>query len=161
MECRNAAFWGNHHPPEKRRLRKMKSFKWMAALLVGAGLVAKANLIDPSSHVGADRPANSNPNTEVALIEATLGLSDLIFLAKVDAQDPDEDPLGLLAGGFITVTDLVGDDDDSANVSWDLTGTGYEMLAVFVKGGQGDTRYRVSLDQLLASDSPQAATVLL
>jgi hypothetical protein len=136
-----------------------------AAALLGALTLpsAKASLI-LEGYYATNRPANSNPQTELEWAANELGIpeEDLIFFGKVEDEGDNvtEDPLDLFANGNIIVTEYEGDDKD-AYVAWDLTGTPYEMTAVFVKGGSntGDSLYSVTPDQFIASGSPQFVTL--
>lgn len=94
---------------------------------------------------------------EVLWIEGELGLNGVVHLGKMMETGPEADPLNLLDDGYITVSGYFNSDVDTVTVSWDLTGTGYEMVAVMLKDGQpaGTTLYSVSSDQRFISAGDQ------
>src|SRR5688572_22854821 len=117
-------------------------------LIVGTLLVAafqlQASLISLGDH---PQGGDSNPNTETGLIEGISG-EDLTFLYRYPTGEGDLD-------AFFTATDNL---DGSADVSWDLTGSGFEVWALGVKSGNDFIHwYGVTADQRLTT-TPQGVT---
>jgi hypothetical protein len=92
-----------------------------------------------------------NTDEEAAFIEDYLGLDPgtLSFLFKAEAPDTVDGDID------------VDFDDDSATISWDLTGTGFELNWILLKDGNVQplghlyTLYGVTDDQVLTSNGDQ------
>jgi hypothetical protein len=116
----------------------------LAVAAVGA-FQAHANLVSLGDHPGG---SNSNPDTQEGLIEGILG-EDLDFLYRFPSGEGDFD-------AFFDVTD---NGDGTADVEWDLTGSGKELWAVGVKAGPDFIHwYSVTEDQRLVSGGVQVVT---
>jgi hypothetical protein len=130
----------------------------MKKLLIGCLLVSamalRADLIEVTT---TDRPDSGNPGDETTWVSGYLG--PVTFIGKIgDNNQIDEDPFNLLANGdIIRVSGGVG--DDTVSLQWDLTGTGWILTAVLLKGGQGDTLYETTPDQILTSNGVQTIEV--
>jgi hypothetical protein len=122
----------------------MKKLITAVGLMFAMATAANAHLIGPVLYVDPVLPGpGDSPASEQAWVRDTLGIDGALFLYKVvgEAGDPN-----LVPGGSFTVT---GIGETEGTVSWDLTGTGYQLSAVLVKGGQNYNVYTVSSDQLL------------
>lgn len=100
-----------------------------------------------------DQVPRGGDDVEALWVAGELGLDGVVHLGKMMETGPETDPFDLFAGGRINVDGYVDSDDDDAWVSWNLTGTGYEMVAVLLKNGRhaGATLYGVSDCQALVS----------
>ncbi len=94
-----------------------------------------------------------NPSNEAAWIEGIEGLADdtLTYLNKFDTDDQDWDNGGSVDNpGYFDAN--VGEDAVNGSVSWNLTGSGFQLSYVLLKSGQANyTLYEVSLDQVITS----------
>lgn len=116
----------------------MKVYSIAIALLMAASVATQAHLISEGE---TPQGGNSNPETEVGIAEGVVGV-DLEFLYRFPTGEGDFD-------SYFTVVD---NDDGTADVSWDLTGSGKELWAVGVKSGSKSINwYSVSEDQKLTS----------
>ena len=137
-------------------MKTLKKIMLGCMLLAAFVVTSDAHLILEGYYTFDESPQGGS-GEEVLWIESELGLSGLVHLGKMMENGPESDPLNLFADGYITVSGYDNSDVDSAIVSWDLTGTGYRMAAVFVKDGQpaGATLYSVSFDQRYVSSGDQ------
>lgn len=106
--------------------------------MVGAALVcalqAKADLMKIGNPIQFQ--GNASPTEEAELIQTTLGLSYTpTFLAKFEDD-------GGVSGPFSGKFD-VGISGSQAPSSWNLTGTGYDLVYALVKAGQWYQLYGV------------------
>ena len=115
----------------------------MVVLSLGLMGGANANLIlDASSPL---KPANENTSTIEAAVSAQLGTTanNLLRLDNLALAAP---------GGPISITYIALDNggngsnpNNAAQITWNFTGTGAQLLAVYVFGGsQGANLYRVN-----------------
>ena len=104
-----------------------------AAALVAVSFSAQADLIVEETYT-LESPLG-NPATELEFVETELGLNDLVYLDKYDVGDPAPwDGGGAIAGSeYFEVT--IDGSGSTGTVSWDLTGSGFELRAVLVKDG--------------------------
>jgi hypothetical protein len=107
-----------------------------------------------------------NPDAEAAFIEDEEGLmaGSLTYLFKTDSAD------GALGDGDPEIDFSLNDPaTGQATISWDLTGTGFQMAYILLKDGSCDpdqdncddedgflyTLYGVTMDQVITSDGDQ------
>ena len=102
-----------------------------AAALVAVSFSAQADLIVENTYT-LENPL-TNPEAELEFVETELDLNDLVYLDKYGVGDtPPWDGGGAIAGSeYFQVTI----DGSTGTVSWDLTGSGFELRAVLVKDG--------------------------
>ena len=142
----------------------MKKLKYLLTVLVVAvAATAQADLVFDDEYPPF---SPNNPPTEEAFIEGIFAADgmpmDFVFLGRFGpggSISGGEDPFGLLAGGNITVTGYDNSDDTSVELSWDLTGTGFELWDVLLKSGQVVTNYFVTADQRI-TDGPGSQTAI-
>ena len=135
-----------------------------ASLLLFCSVSAKAHLILEGYFID-DRPATGEPGDELAWIADKLAIpaEDLSFLGRANGSGDNitDDPEYLFADGVVNIIDYFNTDVREAYLEWDLTGTGWELAAVFIKDGRwaGDTLYSVTPDQVLMSSAEQIVTL--
>jgi len=124
----------------------MKSIMRLAAIatLMFAG-TASADLILVGENV-ADG-GNSNPDTEVGIVNSTLG-STVVFdwRCEADLLEGCLEGVGDVSGGLYKVFPFVDTSPATSEVEWDLTGTGYMLLAIVAKTAGSLNIYEVSGD---------------
>jgi hypothetical protein len=123
----------------------MKKLLILTAMLAAFATRSAANLVDEGD--GPQGP-NSSPSTETT--QANNFFGDVFeFLYRFPTGEGDYDT-------YFTITD---NGDGSADVEWDLTGSGKELGAVGVKSGSDFIHwYSVTPDQRLASGGVQVVT---
>ena len=106
---------------------KLKAWMMAAVACVGLALQANAHLIDPDGNLYV----GSNDNA--AIMSGLLG-TDVVLLFK---QEYNDGVAGASegAGQYFQVTNPVNGDNNLATISWDLTGSGYELFGVAWKDG--------------------------
>ena len=139
------------------------------AALVAVSFNAKADLVVYNTYI-LDSALGPPVPSERDFVAEELGIQDLVYLDKFET-DPI-DPIvpggdvqkGWEGGGAIEGNEWfqvdIGIDATTGTVSWDLTGSGFELRAVLVKdgnfeGGQLYTLFEVTTDQYLSSNGPQ------
>ncbi len=106
----------------------------ISVALLGLSWQASANLVDmPAPPLGLQLMAElTGPSAEAAWIQSHLGLSSApIYLNKIDAES-GWDNTGAVDSSHFTAPTTLG---TTADISWDLTGTGYEVNYVLTKSG--------------------------
>jgi hypothetical protein len=97
-----------------------------------------------------------NPSSELSWLKGYTGNPDLEFLAKSGAGSE-----GAIGISYFTIA---GVGTTEATISWDLTGSGYQLLYVLIKNGVHPTAgaprnlyrlYAVTPDQYFNSNGPQ------
>jgi hypothetical protein len=132
---------------------------------------ANSHLLDPlfallnqTLHIAPDRAANSSPSSESTWVSNKLGAT-ATFLGRYSpgniVSQAGEDPYGLLAAGAIRIANFTGPGDTSVDTSWNLIGRGYNLSAILIKSGQGDTLYRVNNGYAWSSNGTFVANVHL
>jgi hypothetical protein len=117
----------------------IKTLAVSVSLAATMAFQARADLEDLGDH---PQGGNSNPDTELGLIEALSG-EDLTFLYRYPTGEGTFD-------SYFTVSDNL---DGTADVSWNLTGSGAEAWALGVKSGDDDIHwYGVHANERLISD---------
>ena len=92
-----------------------------------------------------------NTPSIVSVASGKLGSSDLESLLRLDnlALPSDGSPFTVAYSQVNTVSG--GNPNNGANISWNLTGTGFNLLGVYVFGGsQGANLYQVDSSQLIS-----------
>lgn len=114
--------------------------------LVCFSTVAQANLISPPTLFSFNDQSDGNI---IANVSSTLGVSSssVIDLLRLD---------NLAAPGSGSPFSVTYGTTGQATVSWNLTGTGDELLGVYVFGGSHANLYLVSGDELVSSGSAQS-----
>lgn len=124
------------------------------AILIFGVIAANADVIPVEpDHVFLLDSVLGDPESEADWIEGETGASDLVYLWKTDATDGAVGP-----GGFSV--SLNDPDAGTAQVSWDLTGSGFELYYILLKDGNVDGKflyslYGVSEDQRILSGGKQ------
>lgn len=133
----------------------MKISTLISVALLGLAWQASANLVDLGLKT---LPSGlGDPSGEAAWIQTELSLSSTpIYLNKIN-QPPTGGPAvwdntGAVDSSHFTAPTTLG---TTADISWNLTGTGYELNYVLVKDGVDDNKlflyhlYGVTADQVL------------
>jgi hypothetical protein len=130
----------------------MKTFKTIvAAAILAVGMNAHANLITPA---GTVQPGNDSAAFFNGL-DGAGGIEDLVLLYKAEYNDGvfgGEEGLfsaGGPAGPQFTIVHPYNGDNTLAEISWNLTGTGYELYYVAWKGGTSFRYSGVEDDQMI------------
>ena len=137
---------------------------WMLAgvACVGLALPTNAHLIDPAGNIYA------GSNDSASLMSSLLGTGvELLFKAEYNdgVLSATEGP----AAAYITIVHPLAGDVKEASISWDLTGSGYELYGVAWKDGrfaqgygggekQGFYWSAVSADQRIDGDPETIST---
>lgn len=133
--------------------------KKLGLLILSLALLgtARAGLITPDGNLAAG-------NDSVAAMQTNLGISPLTLLFKIDFGDPEKDPPKLHElsgdyGAYFSVTGINFDDPDStATVSWNLTGSGFELVGIVWKAGNGYLWSGIHADQYLIGGPHELST---
>lgn len=139
-------------------MRGLRVVPVVMAMLGLMALPANADLIHFETFTLED-PIGS-PSEELAFVQAKVGDPNLVFLAKIENGGED----GAVSASLFDVT-LNG---NTADVEWDLTGTGFGLNWVLVKDGTVDTNgqdhlyslWQATADQFLTSNGPQTVGFL-
>jgi hypothetical protein len=137
----------------------MKRLKHVvAAVIAAASFVAtsaRADLVYHSHIVGFN---NGNIGVQETLVSGILG-ETLILIGRYDVSGSiDQNPYGLLPGNIQIQNILPAGDPETFQISWDLTGTGFELSAVLIKNGSaGSTLWTATDDQAITSGGWQDA----
>lgn len=139
--------------------RTLLSTLTAAGLLLGAH--CEAHLIDNPGIL------YTGSNDSKSLMGTLLGISDLELLFKAEYDDGVLGKTEGALGDYITITHPYGGDDHKAEISWDFTGSGYELYGVawkngtLVDGNPGDKGFyysAVSADQYVVGDPEVIST---
>jgi hypothetical protein len=116
-----------HTPCETKAVLKMKHWIAVGVACVGLALQVNAHLIDPDGNLYV----GSNDNA--AIMSGLLG-TDVVLLFK---QEYNDGVAGESEGAaqYFKVTNPVNGNNNLATISWDLTGSGYELYGVAWKDG--------------------------
>jgi len=116
-----------HTPCETKAVLKIKHWIAVGVACVGLALQVNAHLIDPDGNLYV----GSNDNA--AIMSGLLG-TDVVLLFK---QEYNDGVAGESEGAaqYFKVTNPVNGNNNLATISWDLTGSGYELYGVAWKDG--------------------------
>ncbi len=117
-------------------MRTVRAFLVVGAFLMLAATPLMADVVHVDTFLNTDGPIG-NPADELAFVQGEVGDDDLEFLAKLGAEGEEEGPLAAFFN--------VDFDGNTADVSWDLTGTGFGVFWILVKDGTIDQDHLYSL----------------
>src|SRR6266446_1673104 len=109
-------------------MKPLKNTVLIAALCVGLSSVASAHLLDPTFFT-TPSPIG-DPSNEATYLENNFGTGPLTYLAKFDPSGSESGAVDI--SHFITV---LGNGGNTATVTWNLTGTGFQLTDLLVKDG--------------------------
>ncbi len=120
-------------------------------LLLAAGCVLASTASADLIPLG-ETDDQGNPSNNAAELCSDYGLCDALFDYKFDDIPDFESPgAGLISGGTYTMENYTLTTPATADLIWDLTGTGYELYAVAVKTAGTVLWYTPTVDQLISS----------
>jgi hypothetical protein len=134
----------------------MNKMKYLAAILIavaGLGLQqAQAHLLDPQTFF-LDQPLMGGQAERDYLVNNGYIDASCQFATKWEAGTGFEDPSNPF-NQYFTITETAG---DTWHITWDLTGSGFELCGVLIKDGAIDQQqlyrfYGVSADELLVGE---------
>lgn len=121
-------------------MRKLAVLLALTCLSVGLqATLIPYNDKEPIPMLGDASPANE----EILINGLALGCPEDLaceFIGKVPTGIGEDDPYGFISRGLITVDPSLAVETREATLTWDLTGTGWELCAVLVKA---DGHYNV------------------
>jgi hypothetical protein len=139
----------------------MKLFKLLTGALAALAFTscAFADLVKFGDYpADGPRPGGAGEATETAWVSDLLG-TELSFIGKFGNDGViNEDPYGALAAMLVKIQNYEGEEDLSVDLWWDLSGTGWQLWAVLLKGGQNDSLWVSTEDQRVMSFDWQTAT---
>src|SRR5438874_8790279 len=108
-------------------MRPLKHTALIAALCAGLASVASAHLLDPTFFLNPS--PIGNPTDEATFLENNFGTGPLTYLAKFDVGGSESGAVDI-ATHFTVINS-----GNTALVSWNLTGTGFQLTDLLVKDG--------------------------